>query len=62
MIKNKLKELLSKLKKFKLQTKLALNYEKRNDCAKLIASDSDINEAFKSMHQSIMKKNKKLCQ
>ena len=26
--------------------------------AKLIANDSDINEAFKSMHQSIMKKMK----
>ena len=56
MIKNKLKELLSKLKKFKLYTKIALNYEKRNDCkifhssAKLIARDSDISEAFKSMH------------
>ena len=60
MIKNKLKELLNKLKKFKAQTKLFLDYKKRNDrkifhsSAKLIASDSDIKEAFKSMHQSII--------
>ena len=62
MIKNKLKELLSELKKFKVQAKLVLDYKKRNDPkifhsrAKLIASDSDIAEAFKSMHQNIMKK------
>ena len=31
MIKNKLKALLSELKKFKVQTKLVLNYKKRND-------------------------------
>ena len=29
-------------------------------CTKLIASNSDIDEAFKFMHQSIMKKIKKL--
>ena len=52
MITNKLKELLSELKKFKVQTILVLDYKKRNDCkifhssAKLITSDSDINEAF----------------
>ena len=62
MIRKKIKELLSKLKKFKVQTILVLGYKKRNDCkifhssAKLIASDSDIDEAFKSMHQSIMTK------
>ena len=62
MIKNKLKELLSELKKFKVQTILVLDYKKRNDSkishssAKIIASDSDIDEAFKSMHQSIMTK------
>ena len=62
VIKNKLKELLSELKKFKIQTLLFLDYKKRNDrkifhsSAKLIASDSDIDEAFKSMHQSIMTK------
>ena len=64
MIKNKLKELLSELKMFKIQTILVLDYKKRNDrkvlhsSAKLIASDSDIDEALKSMHQSIMTKTK----
>ena len=63
MIKNKLKELLSDMKKFKVQTILVLDYKKRNyhkifhASAKLTASDSDIDEAFKSMHQSIMTKN-----
>ena len=56
MIKNKLKELLSEMKNFKGQTWLVLDYKKRNDCkifhssAKVIASNSDIDEAFKSMH------------
>ena len=60
MIKNKLKEFLSELKKFKVQAVLILDYKKRNDLkifhssTKLTASDSDIDEAFKSMHQSIM--------
>ena len=64
MIQNKLKELLSQLKKFKVQTTLVLNYKKRNDLkifqssAKLIASDLDIQEALKSMHQSVMTKTK----
>ena len=59
-IKNKLKEVLSELKNFKVQT--ILKYQKRNDrkifrsCTKLITSDSDIDEAFKSMHQRIMMK------
>ena len=67
MTKNKLTELLSELKKFKVQTILALNYKKRNDCkifhssAELIASDSGIDEEFKSMHQSITTKIKILC-
>ena len=62
IIKSKLKELLSELKKFKVLTILALDYKIRNDCKifhssnKLIASDLDINEAFESMHQSIMTK------
>ena len=62
MNKNKLEELLSKLKKFKVQSVLVLDYKKTNNykifhsSATLIASDSDINEAFKSMHQSIMTK------
>ena len=46
-----MKKLLSELKKYKVQTILALKLN-----AKLIASDSDIDEAFKSMHQSIMTK------
>ena len=65
-IKNKLKGLLNKLKKFKVQTVLVLYNNKRNDsqifylCTKTIASDLDIkhlkhlNKAFKSMHQSII--------
>ena len=62
VIKNKLKELLSELKKFKVPAILVLDYKKRNDSkifhssAKLIASDSDIDEAFKSMHRTIMTK------
>ena len=50
MNKIKLKEQLSQLKKFKVQTILVLDYKKRNDCkiihssTKLIASDSDIDE------------------
>ena len=56
MIINKLKELLSELKKFKVQTKLVLEYKKRNyrksfhSRTKLIASDSNIDGAFKTMH------------
>ena len=53
IIKNNLKELLADLKKFKVQTILALEY---NKSAKLIASDSDIEEAFESVHQSIITK------
>ena len=62
MIKNKLKELLSEFKKFKVQTVLVLEYKKRNDriifhsSATLIASDLDIDEAFIFMHQSNMTK------
>ena len=61
-IKNKLKGLLNDLKKFKVQTVLVLDYKKRNDsqifhsCTKLIASYLDIDEAFKSLHQSIITK------
>ena len=66
VIKNKLKELLSELKKFKAQKTLVADCKKRNDCkifhssTKLIANDSDIDEAFKSIHQSIATR-KKLC-
>ena len=62
VIKNKLKELLGELKKFKVQAILILDYKKRNyfkifySCTKLIASDSEIDQAFKSMYQSIMTK------
>ena len=58
------KNCLSEFKKFKIQTKLVLDYNKINDFkifhsnAKLTVSDSDIYEAFKSMHQNIMTKMK----
>ena len=64
MIKNKLKEVLSELKKFKVQAISVLEYKKRNDqkifysSVKLIASDSAIVEAFIPMDQSIMTKMK----
>ena len=60
VIKSKLKGLLCKLKKFKVQTVLVLDYKKRNDsqifyfCTKIIDGDLDIDEAFKSMDQSII--------
>ena len=63
-IKNKLKELLSEMKKFKVHTIFILDYKKRNDfkifhsSTKLIAIDSDIDEAFRCMHQIIMTKRK----
>ena len=63
--KDKLKTLLNELKRLKVQTILVLDYRKRNDsqifhsCTKLTASDSCIDEAYKSMHQSIMTKIKK---
>ena len=50
------------MKKLKVQTILVLDCKKIKDfkifrsTAKLIASDLDIDEAFKSMHQSIMTK------
>ena len=56
MIKKKIKELLSELKKLKVQTVLILGYIKRNvckifhSCTKLIASDSDINNALIPVH------------
>ena len=64
VIKNKLKELLSELKKFKVQTILVLDYKKRNDHkifhpnATLIANFSDNDESFKFIHQSIITKMK----
>ena len=62
MIKKNLKELLRELKKFKVQTLIVLHYKKKNDhrifhlSTKLIARDSDNDEAFKSLDQNIMKK------
>ena len=62
MIKSNLEELLNEFKKFKVQAVLVLDYKKINDrkifhsSTKLIASYSDIDEAFKSMDQSIMTK------
>ena len=59
LIKNKLKELLNEMKKFKVSAILLLDYKKRNDRkilysnVNLIASDSDIDETFKSMHRNI---------
>ena len=59
MIQNKLKKLLSELKKFKIQSTLVLKYKKRNDLktihssVKVISSASEIYETFKSMLQSI---------
>ena len=55
-------KLLSDLINFKLPSILFLEYKNRNNLkifhwsSKPTASDSDIYEAFKSMHQSIMKK------
>ena len=59
IIEYKLKELLSELKKFNVQSILVLEYKKRNykifhSSTILIANDSDIDEAFKPMHQTIM--------
>ena len=61
VIKNKLKELLSEIKRQKVQTVLVLDDKKRNDhkifhsSAKLIARDSDIDKVYiESMHQSII--------
>ena len=58
----KLKEQLNELNKFKVEITLVLDCKKRNDykifrsCAKLVAGNSDMDEAFKSMHQNIMRK------
>ena len=62
VIKSKLKELLSESKKFKIETILVLDYNKRNDSqifhssANLITTNLDNDEAFNSMHRSILKK------
>ena len=65
MTKSKLEGLLSTPKKFKGQIKLVLEDQKRNDhkilnsSTKLIPNDSEMDETFKSMHQSITTKVKK---
>ena len=62
VLKSKLEELLIEMKMFIVQAILILDYKKKNDCkifhssAKLIAIDSDIDEAFRSICQSIMTK------
>ena len=62
MINKKINKLLSELNTFTVKTIQVLDYKKRNDCkifylcTKLITSDSDIEEAFKSMHQTIITK------
>ena len=54
--------MLSELKKLEVGTVSVLDYKKRNDgkifhlSRKLIASDSDIDEAFKTKRRSIMTK------
>ena len=64
IIKNKLKELLSELKKCKVQTILVSKYKKRNDqkifhsSTKLAARDSGIDETLVFMHESIMPKSR----
>ena len=70
LTKNKLKDLLGKLKKFKIQTILVLEYKKIGDhktihiifhlSAELIANDSHIDTTFRSMHQSVMTRIKKI--
>ena len=53
---------MCELKKVKVQTILILDYQKRKDCevfhwiTKLLDSDSDIDEAFKSIHHGIVTK------
>ena len=50
------------MKNFRVETVLVLNYKKRNDCkifhssAKVIVSNSDIDEAFNFIHKNIMRK------
>ena len=60
MIKNKLKEFLSELEKFKVQIVLVLDYKERNNCkifhSSTILIASYIDDTFKSMHQCIMTK------
>ena len=65
MLKKKLKEFLNEFRKLNFRAISVLEYKKRNHykifhlSAKLIASDSDTNEAFQSLYRSNMTKNKK---
>ena len=64
MIKHKLEELLSELKKFKVQTVLVLDYKKRNDC-KIFHSSANYLLVIQTLMKHSSKhydKNKKLCQ
>ena len=62
MIKDKLNKLLRELEKFRVQKILVLDYKKRNNrkifhsTAKLIASDSGIDDVFIYMHQNVVTK------
>ena len=64
IIKNKLEELFKGVEKVKSSVNISLRVQEKNDhkifhsSAKLIASNSDNDEAFKSMHKSIMTKTK----
>ena len=66
VIKNKLKELLSDLKKFKVQAVLVLDYKKRNNGkifdsrTKLIAIDLEIDEALDLDMDAIIKRSIKI--
>ena len=66
VITNKIGDLLGKLEKFKAQIILVLYHKKIEDhksmrkifhsSVKLISEDSNIDKAFRSMHQSVMTK------
>lgn len=62
IIKDNFKKLSNDLKKFKIQSVLVLKYKKGNirkvfySSVKIIDSDSNIDEALKSIHQSLAKK------
>ena len=65
-IKNKLKELLNDLKKFRVKRILVLVYRKRNHCkifhssAKRIDSDSNIDEASNPCIKALLRKGRNI--
>ena len=63
IITNKLKELLSELQKNKKHSMLVLEYKEINHkifhSCKRIVTDSETDEVFKSMNQSIIARHKK---